>query len=172
MSAGLLALALVAVAAVVWSVSRERTSSAAESTVATGTSTSAAGTTPSPAGRMKWQVLTSYTSHRIQNAYVPSTAHGIYVIMNVAATNEASREVMLDSDQIELALGGRRYDLDPHGLSALELAGHGLLAGARFGPAGTATGWVVFDVPPGAATSAAELCLGQRTSGDQGSAGC
>jgi hypothetical protein len=109
------------------------------------------------------RILRSYTSHQIKNAYVPVTAKGIYVIMDVAAKNNASRPVALGSDSIRLKLDGTKYVPASSGLQALELAGHKSLPGSSVGPAGTATGWLAFDVPLQAAASIPELCLDGAT---------
>jgi len=106
-------------------------------------------------------VLRSYTAHRIENAYLPATANGVYLIMDVSATNGASHVVALTSLELKLDLGGARYQPDAHGLSALELSGHGLLTATNLAPASTASGWLVFDVPPAAATATPQLCLSQ-----------
>jgi len=104
-------------------------------------------------------VLSSYTAHRIQNEYLPATASGVYLIMDVSATNGASQVVKLTNVQLKVDLGGAKYPPDAHGLSALELSGHGLLTGSNLAPASTRSGWLVFDVPPAAAKATPQLCL-------------
>ena len=111
---------------------------------------------------LSWHVLDAYTSRKIENEYLPSAADGTYVILNLAATNKGSKVVTLDGNRVKLQLDGSSYTPDAGGLSALELAGHKGLPGADVGPGATVSGWVVFDVPSHASTSAADLCLVQR----------
>lgn len=110
-----------------------------------------------------WRIVSSHTSRRIENEYLPSTARGIYVIMEVVADNRTGHAVLLDSDQVELDLGGTVYPLDTGALAALQLAGRRTLSATELRPAATISGWVVFDVPPKAAAAApGKLCLEQR----------
>jgi hypothetical protein len=162
---------LVVVAAVGWSVSRDRhasTSPKAASVTSVAAprphAASAGGVSrPSAGGRVSaatvtWQIRRVYTTHRIENEYLPSTASGIYLVMDVVVKNDTNDVVTLDSDHVHLLLDETDYPLDPVALSALELAGHKALSGT-LGPAGTASGWVVFDVAPSTNTSTPHLCL-------------
>jgi Domain of unknown function (DUF4352) len=118
------------------------------------------------ADSVTWQILSSHTTRRIENEYLPaSTAHGVYLIMDVTATNGTSSVVNLANDHLDLDLGGTEYPLDATALSSLELAGHKALSGATLDPEGTAQGWLVFDVPPAAIRSTPRLCLGTQAIG-------
>jgi len=112
---------------------------------------------------LSWRILRSYVSHQIKNGYVPVTAKGIYVVMDVAATNNATHVVTLSGGSIKLDLGGVKYALAAGGLQGLELAGRKPLPGATLAPAATTSGWVAFDVPVAAVPSVPELCLGEAT---------
>lgn len=103
------------------------------------------------------RILSSYTSRRIENEYVPATARGTYVIMDVSASNDTSHAVALRPAGVTLDLGGVEHPLDAAALSALELAGHKALATTSLGPDETTAGWVVFDVPPHAVGATASL---------------
>ncbi|HWB21945.1 MAG TPA: DUF4352 domain-containing protein [Gaiellaceae bacterium] len=109
---------------------------------------------------LSWRILRSYNARQIENAYIPVKAKGVYVIMNVAATNNAARPLMLSSSSIRLELNGVKYVLAPAGLQALGLAGDKVLADSSLRPAGSTSGWLAFDVPLKAAASVPELCLG------------
>lgn len=110
-------------------------------------------------GPLALHVLRSYTTHRIKNQYVPSTAHGVYLVMDVAATNTTGHTVTFDGGQISLNLDGTRYAPSADALTALDLTGHTTFAEDDLGPSASATGWVVFDVPAGSVASSLELCL-------------
>jgi len=117
-----------------------------------------------------WRVLSSYTAHRIANAYLDTTANGIYMIVKIAATNSTSRSMTLSVDQVFFDAGGARYAPDPDSITALELGGHPELAVPDLAPEGTTTGWVAFDVPPTALGSDAQVCF--RNRGFTTTAGC
>jgi len=123
---------------------------------------------------LSWRILASRTTRRIVNAYLPPmTARGIYLIMDVVATNGTRGAVTLKNDQIALDIGGSAYRLDSGALSSLELAGHKALSGTTLRPDATVEGWVVFDVPQTAATATPRLCLGTRAADRPApSAGC
>src|SRR5579871_6813653 len=110
-------------------------------------------------------VVRSYTTHAIRNQYVPSTAHGVFLVMDVTATNTTGHVVAFDGGQISLTLNGTRYSPSPNALTALDLSGHTTFAEDDLEPSASATGWVAFDVPPGVLTSSAQLCLVQRGAG-------
>ena len=163
-------LMLVVVGVVGWMVTRGKpTSIAAGRAPARSASNSrstsgAAGVLPSS---LTWHILSSHTTRRIENEYLPaSTARGVYLIMDVAATNGTRNVVALDNDQLDLDLDGTEYPLDATALSSLELAGHRALTAATLGPEATAEGWLVFDVPRAAITSTPRLCLGTGSAGE------
>jgi Domain of unknown function (DUF4352) len=110
---------------------------------------------------VSWRVLSDHTSARIQNEYLPATAKGIYLIMDVSATNKASTTVTVGNDVIELNLDGTVYQPSTNGVTALELGGDRLLSDLVLDPGATGTGWVAFDVPPSSAGSSPQLCLDQ-----------
>jgi hypothetical protein len=110
-------------------------------------------------------VLRSYTTRAIKNQYVPSTAHGVYLVMDVTATNTTGHAVTFDGGQISLSLDGTRYAPSPDALTALDLTGHSTFAENDLEPSASASGWVAFDVPSGVLTSTAQLCLVQRGAG-------
>jgi Domain of unknown function (DUF4352) len=152
---GAVMLLLDVVAAAGWAASRSSHASAA------GRTASSTGDASGQAGSLSLRILRSYTSRQIKNAYVPVTAKGIYVIMDVAATNNGARVATLSGGGIKLELGGVKYALASGGVQGLELAGHKTLPGATVGPGTTASGWVAFDVPPKSAASVPELCFGE-----------
>jgi hypothetical protein len=106
-----------------------------------------------------WQILSSDTARRIENQYLGSTAKGIYLMVNIAATNSTYQSVRLSNDQAELEVKGTTYPPDPSALTALELGGHNTLSTTDLGPTTTATGWVAYDVPPSALRSNPHLCI-------------
>jgi Domain of unknown function (DUF4352) len=112
---------------------------------------------------LTWRVVRSITARHIQNSYVTVTAKGIYLIMDVVATNTSSQGVTLSSKGINLELAGEAYPLDSDGVSGLELAGRRPLNGIQLAPATSAAGWVAFDVPRTAITSKPELCLDRQS---------
>jgi hypothetical protein len=181
--AGALILLTVAVLAIGWSLSR---SSAPSVSAATRLEHPLARAhSPAPAAgegshiragqrrvsdTLSWHIISSHTSHSIENAYLSSNATGIYLIVDVVAVNNTDHAVPLSGAQVDL--GATRYRLDANALSALELAGHKGLSGT-LDAAATATGWLVFDVRPGAAASSPLLCLDPPAShGSTASAGC
>ena len=111
-------------------------------------------------GTVTWRVLNSDTSHRIGNQYLAATATGVYLIVEVAATNSTSRPVTVHSDQVKLEASGNEYRPDPGSLTALELGGHRTLSLADLDPTVTATGWIAFDVPPQVIHSDPRVCFG------------
>jgi hypothetical protein len=164
-------LTLIVVAAVGWSVSQSRNASRSSPTAsvpslrASPSHEGSVGNASPPvssrrvtADSVTWHIRSAYTTHRIENEYLPSTASGIYLIMDVVVTNDTNDALTLDGDHVHLRLDETDYSLDATALSALELAGHKALSGT-VGPAGTATGWVVFDVAPRMNTSTPHLCL-------------
>jgi hypothetical protein len=174
-------LMLVVVGTVGWLVSRDTPASRFAGRAAAGPASSSPSTSGrAPAGvipdSLRWHILSSHTTRRIENEYLPpSTAHGVYLIMDVAATNGTSGSVRLDDDQLGLDLDGTEYPLDAAALSSLELAGHKALSGTTLAPEATTEGWLVFDVPRTAITSTARLCLGVRAVGaprSTAAAGC
>jgi hypothetical protein len=106
-----------------------------------------------------WRVLSSHTARHIENQYLGSTATGIYLIVNIAATNRSNQPLSLSNNQAELKVKGTEYLPDPSALNALELAGRSTLSLTDLGPANTATGWVAFDVAPSAISSNPRLCF-------------
>jgi hypothetical protein len=117
---------------------------------------------------LSWRVVSSYTARQIKNEYLPFTAKGIYLIMDVAATNAGGNAVTLNGKSIKLKVGQTEYPLNVNALAGLELSGRKPISGTDLSPARTATGWVVFDVPRTTATSASELCLDEQTCLPQG----
>lgn len=111
-------------------------------------------------GVLMLRVLSSYTTRRIENEYVPVTAQGTYVIMDVSASNETSHALPLRPALVTLDVGGVEHSLDASALTALELAGHKALATTSLRPDETTAGWVVFDVPPHALRATTSLSLG------------
>ena len=111
-------------------------------------------------GAVMLRVLSSYTTRRIENEYVPVTAQGTYVIMDVSASNDTSHALPLRPALVTLDVGGVEHSLDASALTALELAGHRALATTSLRPDETTVGWVVFDVPPHALRATASLHLG------------
>jgi Domain of unknown function (DUF4352) len=104
-------------------------------------------------------VVRSYTAHRIDNPYVASTANGIYLIIDVSATNPTGHSVLLNSGEITLELGGARYSPSAAALTALDLTDHATFSNTELEPSATGTGWVAFDVAPAAVDSSPQLCL-------------
>jgi hypothetical protein len=104
------------------------------------------------------QVLTSFRSPRIRNAYVRAEAKGIYVVMDVTARNDTRAVVRLDVNRMELGLDGAEYRVDPTALDALDLGGRRVLRLATIPSGAAVTGWIVFDVPKAAPTGSARLC--------------
>jgi len=167
-------LMLVVVGLVGWLVSRGSTRASVATTrpADTGPSARSSSASGSRAGgrspaavapsSVSWHILASRTTRQIQNEYLPpSTASGIFLIMDVAATNATRDVVTLHDDQVALDIDGSEYPLDSAALSALELAGHKALSGT-LGPEATAAGWVVFDVPRAAIAARPRLCLDVR----------
>jgi Domain of unknown function (DUF4352) len=110
-------------------------------------------------------ILHSYTTRQIKNEYVPSTAHGVYLVIDVAATNTTHHLVTFDGGQFSLEIDGTRYIPSTDALTALDVSGHTTFAEDDLEPSASASGWVAFDVPAGALASSPRLCLEQRTSG-------
>lgn len=131
-------------------------------------STAARGATRSERGPLRrvaaaglsLRVVGSSTATRIVNEYLPPVeASGVFVLVEVAASNATGETAALAGDELGLRLGGVRYPVDAAALAALELAGHRALAGADLAPGATTSGWLVFDVPTAAAGSTPEVCL-------------
>jgi hypothetical protein len=119
-----------------------------------------------------WHITGTYTTRRIDNAYgVASVAHGIFLVVNVVASNATAQSIPLDGDYVDLQLAGARYPLEAAAISALELAGHRTLP-PTLAAGATATGSLVFDVPPSAVGSTPQLCLGPTLGATSGAAGC
>ena len=110
-------------------------------------------------------VLRSYTTREIKNEYVPSTAHGVYLVIDVSATNTTHHAVTFDGGQISLEIDGTRYVPSADALTALDVSGQTTFAEDDLEPAASASGWVAFDVPADAVTSNPQLCLARRGSG-------
>jgi len=119
-----------------------------------------------------WRVVGARTTHRIVNQYVPATARGIYVILDVRTTNATQHVVSLEGDQLKLDLGQSVYPVDATAVAALELAGHRTLPHTDLGPKVTSTGWIAFDVVPTATRSRAQLCIDQRHNPAAGAPAC
>lgn len=117
------------------------------------------------------RVVGSSTAGRIVNEYLPPLeAKGVFLLVEVAASNATGETAVFASGQLGLWLAGVRYPVDSAALAALELAGHRALAGADIAPGATTSGWLVFDVPTDAAGSSPEVCLwGAGGSGSGGS---
>jgi hypothetical protein len=106
------------------------------------------------------RVVGSSTAGRIVNEYLPPVeAKGVFLLVDVTASNARSEPTVFASGQLGLRLAGVRYPVDSAALAALELAGHRALAGADVAPGATTNGWLVFDVPTDAAGSTPEVCL-------------
>jgi hypothetical protein len=129
------------------------------------------GTAPETRG-LVWRVVSARTARRIANQYVPATARGIYVILDVRATNATRHIVSLEGDQLKLDLGQSVYPVDVGAVTALELAGHRTLPHTDLGPRVTSSGWVAFDVAPTATKSRAQLCIEQRRNPVHGAPAC
>jgi hypothetical protein len=119
-----------------------------------------------------WRVVSARTTRRIVNQYVPATARGIFVILDVRATNATRHIVSLEGDQLKLALGRSVYPVDSSAVAALELAGHRTLPHTDLGPRVTSSGLIAFDVAPTATTSRAQLCIDQRHNPVGGAPAC
>jgi hypothetical protein len=148
--------------------SQARASSARSTTSANGAGSKVMEAPRAVAGSLSWRVVSSYTARQIKNEYLPFTAKGIYLIMDVAATNEGSQPVTVIGNHIKLRVGQVEFPLNANGLAGLELSGHKPISGIDLGPARTATGWVVFDVPKTTVTATSELCLDGQTCLPQG----
>ncbi len=162
---------LAAFAAATFLVQPSHSPSAAGSSDVVGSSTSPDGGTahvqagPAIANPLSLHVLRSYTTHDIKNEYVPSTAHGIFLVMDISATNMTGHAVTFDGGQIRLSLGGTRYRASPAALTALDLTGHTTFSENNLEPSASTSGWVAFDVPAGALASSPHLCLDERGPG-------
>jgi hypothetical protein len=109
---------------------------------------------------LTWRVLSSHTARRIRNQYVGSTASGIYLIVNVAATNRNRRPVPLNRAHAKLEVKGAVYLPDATAVLALDLSGHKTLSySQQLGPRATASVWIAFDVAPSAINSTPQVCL-------------
>jgi hypothetical protein len=108
---------------------------------------------------LAWRIRSSTTTHVIQNEYLPATATGVYLVLDVAATNDGERALVLDPSQLRLELAGSSYAVSASALTALELAGRVTFPATTLAPGASAAGTLVFDVPPAAAGAAPELCL-------------
>ena len=171
----LLLVAVVAAALVVQPNNNDSNDKGSNKVSASGATSGVIGSSTSPDGApaqvrasgravadpLSLHVLRSYTTREIKNQYVPSTAHGIYLVMDVSATNEAGHTVTFDG-QIALNLDGTRYSPSTTALTALDLSGHSTFAESDLEPSASTTGWVAFDVPAGAVASNPQLCLVQR----------
>ncbi len=122
------------------------------------------------AGPLTWHILSTHTTRRIENQYLPSVASGVYVVMDITATNATGHTVPLDTHRVDLELGRIEYPLDSRALSALALAGDKTFSVTDLAPKGTATGWVVFDVPPRAVAATHQLCIAGPVALDSGAA--
>jgi Domain of unknown function (DUF4352) len=167
------AVLLAAVLAIGWTDGRTTAASSAASVQATQASSTASGQLPIggkalpikatrqvETGALTWQILSSATSQLIKNQYLPATAKGLFLILDVAATDSGEAPVLLNGNHIELKLGGAEYAPDSAGDTALNLGGHKLLSDVDLDAGATATGWIAFDIPATADVSSPELCLG------------
>jgi Domain of unknown function (DUF4352) len=119
------------------------------------------------------RVLSSSTTTRIVNAYLPPLqATGVFLLLDLAATNTSDDPASLASGELGLWLGGVRYPVDSAALAALELAGHRTLAGAELAPGAATSGWLVFDVPAQAAGDTPQVCLAPAGSAPSGGGTC
>lgn len=116
-------------------------------------------------GELTMRILRSYTARQIGNQYLESTAHGIYVIVNMAATNGTRRPLSLDVDKLMLKAGNAEYEQDPRSVAALELGGRPGLYVFNLRPTATTSGWLAFDVPSMTLQSSSEVCVGTRVGG-------
>lgn len=110
-------------------------------------------------------ILRSYTTHEIKNEYVPSTAHGVYLVVDVSATNTTHHAVTFDGGQISLEIDGVRYVPSADALTALDVSGRTTFAEDELEPATSSSGWVAFDVPAAALASSPQLCLARGADG-------
>ena len=138
--------------------------SGGSSTVSSGRASSATGrmtaSTRSIGGSLRWQITSSSTAQRIENDYLPAlVAHGVFLMLQVVADNGSATPIDLDGDSVALSLDGTRYQLDQPALASLELEGHSALTPIELKPGTTASGWVVFDVPPSAVAATPHLCV-------------
>ncbi len=92
-------------------------------------------------------ILSSYTTHQIKNEYVPSVAQGVYLVVDVSATNTTGHAVAFDGGQISLEIDGTRYTPSADALTALDVSGHATFAEDDLEPSASTSGWVAFDVP-------------------------
>jgi hypothetical protein len=121
---------------------------------------------------VSWHVVSSYTTHRIENAYgVSATASGTYLVMDITASNGGTQAMSLTGLYVSLEIAGVGYPLDTGALSALELSGPSALP-AAIAAGATAKGWVVFDVPTTASTSNPQLCFQPTIDGVAATASC
>jgi hypothetical protein len=182
MLAGLVILMVVAVVAVGWSLERGTPAArgqAAGSTASRSAEAVSGGAVfsspaaPAGAANLRWHIIKAYTARKIVNAYLPpTTASGVYLIIDVATTNKSSRPVILSGNHVSLDLAGARYPVDSAAVSALELAGHRGLPGNGVDPLATTSGWVVFDVPRHAVSSTPQLCVDGPVPGGAAAAVC
>lgn len=114
------------------------------------------------ANSLEWQVLSIKSAPTIANAYLPTRARGLFLIVHVRETNSTERQVSVASDRLVVELGDGTYGESVSGNSALELSGRSLLPTNELAPASSVTGWASFDVPAGANLSSPRLCVEQQ----------
>lgn len=116
-------------------------------------------------GPLTWRVVSAHRSRRIQNEYLDATAVGVYLILELAATNDTGGAVLPGSDRVSLKIGRVDYRPDPTSLGSLELAGLKSIPETALGPARTTSGWIAFDVPLSVGDSPAAVCFDELATG-------
>jgi hypothetical protein len=161
---GLVLLGIDVVGIGVWSVSRTGhppAASAVRLPAAPSTSAHLDGKRVVPA-TLALRIVRLYSARRIENAYLPAHAKGVYVIMDVAATNGTTANLPLASALIRLVIDQSSYPPSSDGVAGLELSGHKTLASTELPPATTVSRWIAFDIPVSELASPTSLCYGQR----------
>jgi hypothetical protein len=110
-------------------------------------------------GGLTWRIVSFHTAQEITDAYLDATARGIYMIVEIAVTNDGETSAAGNDVRVTLELGGTEYGPDQSSVNALDLAGHKGLVVSDLRHAGTVSGWTAFDVPRERRALPARICF-------------
>jgi hypothetical protein len=150
--AGLLVLAVIALALVATGCATDEESSNSDSGAnASGDNTPRVGPKGSvEVDTLRWKLLSAKTTKKIgdQRYGLGAKANGIYVVAKLSAENNKTESVTLTSEAVSLVSGENVYKPDTKAEVALVGSGGNTFLLEDLGPGVTAKGSVAFDVPP------------------------
>lgn len=102
-------------------------------------------------GKMSYKVYNQSYSKKVGNAYLKTEATGIYYVLSIAARNNSTEAVTVDTSGFKIINNGKTYSADAEATMQANQANDGSIKHSFFleslNPDQVMHGYIVFDVP-------------------------